>query len=237
MFDLEAAIAAWRHQLVASTGMTTAQRTELEAHLRDEIDGLSSDLSTDEAFIVAKRRLGDPAAIGREFEVSDPVQAWRGHAGWLTAGIMVTLVFGNVRGLCAQLFMLRLQHDHASTAELVMMPVVAPVLIALAVVLMCAVALHRASPRPINQVLVGWLPIAILSFAVNAYLRSHAFTDLWSAGIASDHERTVMSNALGWTPLAMFLVPLATCAGLLIMSHRRRSSRILSSAEEIRNAA
>ena len=220
MFDLEDAITCWRQRLFEARGISTTQGAELERHLRDEIEALRPQLSSEEAFVVAARRLGDLGAIGKEFEAADPVAAWRGNAAWLSAGILVMLAFSNVRGALAQLFMLVLQHRHASAAELVMLPVIAPVIISLAAIALCAVALHHVSPRPWQRVTLGWAPLALITFGVNTYLRSHAFTDLWSPGIATLHEQEVMGAALGWTPAAMFVAQVAVCTYLFAASCR-----------------
>jgi hypothetical protein len=223
MFDLETAIAQWRRRVADVAAISAAQAAELEDHLRTEVDALRPHLSEEEAFSIAIRRVGDLDRIGTEFEIADPSAAWRGHAAWLATGILVTLVFANVRAALTQLSMWWLQHRHASTIELTLMPFVVPIAVALVVVALSAVALHRASPRPWRQVIAGWVPIAVLTFCVNDYVRSREFTDQWSPAIATSHEHSVMYGAMTKTPIAMFVVQLAICACMLAMSRRRQS--------------
>lgn len=73
MFDLNKAIAGWRQDLNAQRTMHAADLDELEDHLREEIGGLmAGGLSEEEAFQVARMRLGSPGELGGEFAMADP---------------------------------------------------------------------------------------------------------------------------------------------------------------------
>ena len=68
MSDVEKQIEQWRAGLASSEMLAETDIRELENHLREEIDHLRSrSLSEDEAFWVARHRLGDPAALENEF--------------------------------------------------------------------------------------------------------------------------------------------------------------------------
>lgn len=68
MFDLEAAISSWRAQLAASGIKSPEQLTELEAHLREDIDRQTRfGLGTQQAFDLAVQNLGNPPVLGAEF--------------------------------------------------------------------------------------------------------------------------------------------------------------------------
>ncbi len=75
--DLEQQIAAWRG-FVSARDAVTADVAELEGHLRDQIDGLeSSGLSSDEAFLVAVKRMGSLDDLSREFAREHSDRLWK----------------------------------------------------------------------------------------------------------------------------------------------------------------
>ena len=69
MSDVEKQIDQWRAGLAGSETFDNADIRELESHLREEIEHLKSvSLSDEEAFLVARHRLGDTAALEGEFQ-------------------------------------------------------------------------------------------------------------------------------------------------------------------------
>lgn len=78
MFELEAQIRKWRGHLRAAVSFGEEELEELESHLRDSVDELSSrGLSEEEAFLVAVRRLGDAESLSREFGKVSTERVWR----------------------------------------------------------------------------------------------------------------------------------------------------------------
>jgi hypothetical protein len=76
MSDIERQIEQWRIGLAASELLGNSDVSELENHLREEMEQLkTSDLSDEEAFLIARRRLGDTEALAAEF----------GSCGWRSA--------------------------------------------------------------------------------------------------------------------------------------------------------
>jgi hypothetical protein len=62
---------------------------ELGGHLLDEIERLRAlGLSTEEAFWVACKRLGDPIALSAEFAKVDPLRPWRTQLIWMATGFV-----------------------------------------------------------------------------------------------------------------------------------------------------
>ncbi|HLU31145.1 MAG TPA: permease prefix domain 1-containing protein, partial [Acidimicrobiia bacterium] len=60
MEDLDAEIAEWRSYMARGGGVAGRDVDELEDHLRAQVDDLVAvGLATDEAFLVAVKRLGD----------------------------------------------------------------------------------------------------------------------------------------------------------------------------------
>ncbi|MEM7384304.1 MAG: permease prefix domain 1-containing protein [Verrucomicrobiota bacterium] len=88
-FELENAIASWRAQWVASEGVSRETVAELEEHLREQVDGLrTSGLPEEEAFLLARRRLGDSGALDEEFCQVAPGIAWRRRLFWMVVGYL-----------------------------------------------------------------------------------------------------------------------------------------------------
>ena len=68
MRELETKIAAWRARLTAAMPDRPDTRRELEDHLRDHFTALCrSGLGEDEALVASMARIGEPAALAREF--------------------------------------------------------------------------------------------------------------------------------------------------------------------------
>jgi len=78
VFELESQIRKWRTHVRHQTSMTAQDLDELECHLRDGIDDLTGrGVTAEEAFLVCVRRMGDAAAIGREFAKITTERVWR----------------------------------------------------------------------------------------------------------------------------------------------------------------
>jgi hypothetical protein len=88
-FDLSNAIALWRQALLAEAEILPEEIRELESHLRSSIDGWKKlGLREDEAFWVARRRLGPGEKIAIEFAKANPYRLWQNRLHWLTAGVL-----------------------------------------------------------------------------------------------------------------------------------------------------
>jgi len=75
---LEQQIARWRDFVSRGKAITAPDVEELESHLRDQIDGLSAaGLASDEAFLVAVKRIGDLNALSREFAREHSGRLWK----------------------------------------------------------------------------------------------------------------------------------------------------------------
>ena len=85
MFDLEQAVAEWR---AAQAALPASALDELEEHLRASTETLSSTgLGDDEAFLVARRRLGTPCQLDTEFAKVPGAHAER-RLRWMLAGVI-----------------------------------------------------------------------------------------------------------------------------------------------------
>ncbi len=78
MFELESQIRKWRGHLRSAGSLGEQDLEELESHLRDSIDDLTSrGVTTEEAFLVSIRRLGDTDTLGDEFAKVTTESVWR----------------------------------------------------------------------------------------------------------------------------------------------------------------
>src|SRR3954451_7538075 len=78
MNDLESQITEWRMYVATRPAVNGHDVDELEAHLRDQIADLDAvGLDTDEAFLVAVKRMGDLDSLSREFAREHSARLWK----------------------------------------------------------------------------------------------------------------------------------------------------------------
>lgn len=78
MFDLETQIRSWSDHLRVRGNLSENDISELENHLRDEVDDLkAAGLAVDEAFLISVKRLGNVDAIAHEFAKVNTEKLWR----------------------------------------------------------------------------------------------------------------------------------------------------------------
>src|SRR5215470_14068725 len=76
--SLEEQIDQWRSYLRRRQAIHAVDVAELEDHLRDQVAGLvEAGLSTDEAFLVAVKRMGNLDALSREFAREHSDRLWK----------------------------------------------------------------------------------------------------------------------------------------------------------------
>jgi hypothetical protein len=76
--SLETQIEQWRSYLRRRQAIHTVDIAELEDHLREQVGGLiASGLDTDEAFLVAVKRMGNLDALSREFAREHSDRLWK----------------------------------------------------------------------------------------------------------------------------------------------------------------
>jgi len=93
MFDLNQKITKWLNGLGRSEAFEGRDIAELEGHLREEIEHLTAQgLSEQEAFLVARQRLGDTAALEDEFAKVNGGHILRNRLFWMVAGVLAYLL-------------------------------------------------------------------------------------------------------------------------------------------------
>ena len=80
MSDLNARIRDWRQLQERETSLSPRELDELEDHLRAHVDlemELNAVLAPDQAFAIARRELGEPATLSKEFAKAGQPRWWR----------------------------------------------------------------------------------------------------------------------------------------------------------------
>lgn len=87
MFELEVAIANWKRRLAATGSCTGDSLAELESHVRDSHAGfVARGLNTEESFVLATHRIGDPGSLQAEYAKEYPI--WQHRFLWMLVGIL-----------------------------------------------------------------------------------------------------------------------------------------------------
>jgi hypothetical protein len=95
MSDVEPRIESWRNTLEDSDRLGPAEVRELESHLREEMGHLqAAGLSDEEAFLVARHRLGETEALAAEYAKVNPGRRSLLRLSWMAAGVLVYLLAG-----------------------------------------------------------------------------------------------------------------------------------------------
>lgn len=102
MSDLEQKIHNWKAGFTSLPALRQADVEELEQHVRDALPSLIlAGLSAEEAFLIATRRVGAPAAIEREFAKVNGSHVWSQRVFWIIVGALGYVVCRLVIGAAA----------------------------------------------------------------------------------------------------------------------------------------
>ncbi|WP_417665962.1 permease prefix domain 1-containing protein [Pseudidiomarina sp.] len=89
-FDIETSIGQWRAYVLRHAAIHADDADELESHLRDQIDALmQSGLHSDEAFMVATKRIGNLQAVSSQYAEVHSGRLWQNlvfttdNKGWV----------------------------------------------------------------------------------------------------------------------------------------------------------
>lgn len=88
-FNLNKALQDWKAELAAQTGIGAENIRELETHLLESIDTFRKHGCSDEdAFLMARRKLGSVQQLGAEFAKENLLKVWRDRVFWITAVLL-----------------------------------------------------------------------------------------------------------------------------------------------------
>lgn len=115
-FDLNRAVKSWRDQFSQSPAFRGENLEELESHLGDSVDALQiSGLSTEEAFVIATRRIGREASLEAEYGKINIRSVWLDRFFWMLVGIQA---WGMVAALISALTRNALTYGWINTSNL-----------------------------------------------------------------------------------------------------------------------
>ncbi|MHC4352055.1 MAG: hypothetical protein ACYS0H_04985 [Planctomycetota bacterium] len=93
MFDLNEEILQWRDNLAQADLVDESAVDELESHLREEVKSLASEnLSEEESFWLARRRLGGAGDLSGEFAKINRSAVLRVRLFWMAAGVLAYML-------------------------------------------------------------------------------------------------------------------------------------------------
>jgi len=96
-FNLDQAIAAWRAELASHPGPAPEDLRTLEAHLRDGFAALrGGQLTDEEAFLVARHRVGPAEHVADEFAKAAPKLVWAPRVFWLAFSVLAVLLWFSI---------------------------------------------------------------------------------------------------------------------------------------------
>jgi len=103
MSDIENQIEKWRHALSLLDTLKNSDVREMEDHLREEISHLrATGLTDQEAFLVARRRLGDLASLEEEFAKVNASERLLNRLWWMVGGIFALIIANCCSGMAGQ---------------------------------------------------------------------------------------------------------------------------------------
>lgn len=103
MFNLEKQLESWKTQFAGSDSVTAEGLEELELHLRETTASLQqNELSEEEAFLIASKRLGQPFDLDEEYGKANPALVWKKRIFWAIIGYSASISFAHfISGLAA----------------------------------------------------------------------------------------------------------------------------------------
>lgn len=96
-FDLNRSISAWRRRMQEASMSRVEILDELETHLRDSVSALQSKgLNSEEAFLIASRRIGDHEPLAAELTKVHPGEWITSRLAWMLFGMLGMSCLGDV---------------------------------------------------------------------------------------------------------------------------------------------
>lgn len=226
-FNLDQAIACWRAELNASGSIGSSDLAELETHLRDSFEELRTrGLSDDEAFHMARRRLGG-AEVVEEFAKVNPDAVWAERARWMILGVLASQIFWSVirsAGYLAEVLIAKSTSGFSWRGSALAWGLGLTSLISMGLFVCVLVLLIRGKWRLWNP---KWTAFLLRPAVLAALVYVSIFVQLFSAnlrlryvepGIYSQH--IYIASWTGWgTALG---TPLVLAAALIIAQRRAR---------------
>jgi hypothetical protein len=220
MFDLNQSLHDWQERLRQGEGCSQDNIDELEEHLREEMAGLAQvGLSSEEAFLLATRRLGGVDILKEEFAKVNTSFVWLNRLRWMAIGVLIYL------GASTATTFVRVLELGAATAGLnsYVVGVLSPVARVGVMTLIAILAIKVVSRRTMDSrntlplasttkrrlflaVLLWFTVLPVGALIVQAWAYRHVSPE--------DMQRTAIATGIGQFALSVVL-PLAIAGWLL----------------------
>ncbi len=182
MSDVEARIEQWRAGLAGSELLRQSDMSKLESRLREEMERLkTAGLRDDEAFLIARRRLGDMGVLKERLVTADPRQRVSNRLYWMVLGILSYYVLGPLSSLLSPPTAYLVYRAGLRGAFLACFDIIACTVVYVLVVyfLLRYLAFHWRS-RIMTKGTAASICVGVLAAGVNLLL-------CWITGLADDH--------------------------------------------------
>ena len=101
MFDLNKSIKNWKQDITINQSLNASDVGELQIHLEDSMAELEEKgLTQEEAFWIARHRLGDTEALDTEYAKVNQADIWKKRILWLLSGYFLITTASNILDLC-----------------------------------------------------------------------------------------------------------------------------------------
>ncbi|HEY4417808.1 MAG TPA: hypothetical protein VGO57_19105 [Verrucomicrobiae bacterium] len=222
-FDLNQAIQRWRNVLAQSPAIRGENLDELEVHLRDSVATLQArDLSVEEAFLVATKRVGSNMVLGKEYGKMNPMNIWTERCLWALIAMQIWEVIQN--GFISITCLLRSDYIFVSgsphlgwdTIRVIMVGMLMPILLTAFIFWRLLKSPASWMGRFLENISIYPATLAALLFVLNA--GGHLF-GMYCFNYAYHN------SDVGWLLYVRFLPGSLCCAGLIFFLARKRVLR------------
>ena len=219
--DLEQQLASWKESVRRAGSVVDDDLLELESHLRDSTRQLvNAGLRTDEALLIALRRIGDPGALAAEFQKVGAGRVWTRRLYWMAAGFLgFSIALSAIQALSAIAALVALPEELAM-AGLVSIALICYAALSVGVLRSAvrpAGRVARASQRVATSVESHPFATAVVAFAllitldvVSGLASGRVFVANGGAAVALAGPSTVAATVV---PVVLFLVARRSRAG------------------------
>ena len=202
-FDLNAAIQRWRGELAKSSSFRADDLDELESHLRDSESSLQAQgLTAEEAFLIAVRRAGSGDVLATEFAAINGSSVWLDRLLWMTTG---SITISALWSLTTTLLFVR-----------TIFAWLAPVILALALILGLRVNLVRKFLRAPQRLALAFLLVSLFSVSLRTSLM-----DTRGFGPAADFPYMQRLLLFNWTYFIQFVASAGLIARFVFRQSRQ----------------
>ncbi len=233
MFNLNEEILKWRNSLAKSDPLDEPAVVELENHLREEIESLTSlNLSEAESFWLASRRLGSAGDLSGEFAKINRSAVLRARLFWMAAGVLVYMLAIQFGDAASKISVLFAGLGGLRGPGMGLVAVVSEILV-LGLILYLSYRVYRRMCN--NPGFCRWTNITgriilfaalAVSFVVLALAATRLVGTILVARLMGVQEYGIVARGFAYTQLALNLLLPVVMVVIMIVLRRSRSNEI-----------